>query len=96
MSYSTIDGDISDFFDWMSEVSDEFETEELQTFLLNEGHALEEIVSAIVVWQEDRFEPVGDEWRRLRLTEAGRAAVRELQSHSPKLISPDVPAWRSR
>ena len=78
-AYSTIDGDISDFFDALMDMTTTFQTEELRRYLLNDGDLEEDVDAAIRSWQADRFEPLDPEWESFRLTDAGRKAVEELR-----------------
>ena len=78
-TYTTIDGDISDFIDAASAAMDVFKTEDLREFLLKEGHSLPEAIAAIVAWQKDRFDSVDPEWQEFKLNAAGKAAVEELR-----------------
>lgn len=62
MTYIPVDGDISDFINSMIDLADEFRTDELRSFLFNEGHSFVETVGAIVGWQRERFhalDPIG-------------------------------------
>lgn len=79
MNYTAIDGDISDFIDAMTEVTDQFSTDELRAYLINEGHPLEAASGAIADWQKERFEALDPSWQRFKLTPAGAAAVEQLR-----------------
>ena len=47
-TYTTIDGDISDFIDAASAAMDVFKTEDLREFLLKEGPSLPEAIASIL------------------------------------------------
>ena len=79
MTYTAIDGDVSDFLDSMIEISGEFRTDELRAYLVNEGHAAAEADDVIQRWQEERFQRSDPSWETLTLTQAGVAAVEELR-----------------
>lgn len=81
MTYTAIDGDVSDFIDSMIELADEFSTDELRGFLLNAGHSVEATTDAVARWQAERFEASDPAWYRFRLNDAGLATVEELRAH---------------
>lgn len=80
MAYTTIDGDISDFFDSSPSLTKEFRTDRLRGYLLATGHADVEVRNAVLKWQEYKFQRADRTWERFRLTPAGLAAVKELRS----------------
>lgn len=80
MTYTAIDGDISDFIDSMIDQADEFSTDQLRLFLMNAGHPIADTVNAVVTWQKDRFEALDPSWDRFKLTPVGRVAVEELRA----------------
>ena len=80
MTYSAIDGDISDFFDSSASLDQEFETDRLRGYLLATGHEDLDVRDAVVRWQEYKFQRADRTWEHFRLTPAGLAAVKELRS----------------
>ena len=79
MPYTTVDGDVSNFLDSMLDLTDEFRTDELRTYLHNEGHSEPDVASVIRDWQRFRFERVDPQWETFKLTSAGMSAVAELR-----------------
>jgi hypothetical protein len=80
MAYTTIDGDISDFFDGSPSLTKEFLTDRLRGYLLATGHGDLEVRNAVLKWQEYKFQRADRTWDRFRLTPAGLAAVKDLRS----------------
>ena len=68
MNYTAIDGDISDFIDAQAELTTVFRTDELRSYLLNEGHTAEEVVRALIEWQQDRFWQLDPAWETFSLS----------------------------
>lgn len=81
MTYTAIDGDVSDFIDSMIELADKLRTDELRGFLINAGHSVEAATDAIARWQAERFERSDPSCDCFRLNDAGLAAVKELRAH---------------
>ena len=46
-AYSTIDGEVSDFFDALMDMTTTFQTEEIRRYLLNDDHSAAEVEVAI-------------------------------------------------
>ena len=78
--YSTIDGDISDYFDALLDMTKEFRTAELRQYLINDGHSEPEAEPAIRNWQVSRFKTLDPQWTSFNLTEDGMKAVEDLQN----------------
>src|SRR3569623_676413 len=78
--YSTIDGDISDYFDALVDMTKEFQTKELRQYLINDGHSETEADAAIRSWQASRFKQLDPQWTAFTLTEEGMKAVEDLQN----------------
>lgn len=83
MTYSAIDGDISDFFDDQIDLRGEFRLDALRTYLLNAGHADLEARAAVLKWQEYRFRRVNGTWEKFALTPAGLDTVAALRARAP-------------
>jgi hypothetical protein len=79
MAYTVIDGHISDFIESMIELTNEFRTDELRQFLLNEGHAEKDVLAGIQAWQKERFQCLDPMWERFVLTPAGSAGLGQLR-----------------
>jgi hypothetical protein len=79
MTYRAIDGDISDFIDTHIELTAQFRTDELRSYLVNAGHLPVDAVTAIVEWQQDRFWRLDPAWHTFSLTAAGTVTVEELR-----------------
>jgi hypothetical protein len=80
MGYSAIDADIANFIDAQIELSSVFQTDELRAYLINSGHPLEQVVAAIVEWQQARFWRLDPAWETFSLSASGEAACSELRN----------------
>jgi len=79
MTYTAIDGDIAGFIDSMIDLTDEFQSVELLTYLMNEGYGSVAATAAMADWRSERFSEVRAPWVTFRLTSAGLKAVEELR-----------------
>jgi hypothetical protein len=80
MTYSAIDGDISDFLDAQLDLRSEFRLDELRAYLLKAGHTDLDARTAVLKWQEYRFRRVNGTWEKFGLTPAGLDAVEMLRA----------------
>jgi hypothetical protein len=92
MTYSAIDGDISDFFDAQVDPRSVFRLDELRAYLLNAGHADLEARAAVLKWQEDRFRRVNGTWEKFALTPAGLEVVAMLRARAASPSEPEAEA----
>ena len=79
-SYSVIDGDISDFFDALMDMTTEFRTDELRRYLLNDGHSGADVEAALRSWRDGRVEQLDPDWESFKLTDAGRKAIEDFRN----------------
>ena len=66
----------------MTEITDDFEREEMLGYLLNEGHSKEDAEAALSRWARDHLIEVRA--HTFRLTLAGIEAVKELRGSGPR------------
>jgi hypothetical protein len=82
MTFTAIDGDISDFFDAQTMLTTEVFTKEIQSYLVKAGHSEQEAAAAVAQWMQKGLTEAVPGQLTLRLTETGIAAVEKLRARS--------------